>query len=99
MNLLETIGALTVCAVGLIFAAVAWSILREMRRSLRQWCRVCRIICGKRWKSKARRDWRTFFKGWWLEFGEGYDSKEIRGIILPYDVRLPIRHRRFSRCW
>jgi len=93
MGVLEVIGAITVIAFGICAGAVIYELVREARRSLKQWCRVCRIICGRHWKAKAFKDWRTFFKGWWLEFGEGYDSKEIRGIVLPYDPSKAITRR------
>lgn len=96
MNLLETIGALTLAAVALFVLAIIYAIAAEARRALRQWCRICRVVCGRRWKEKARKDWRRFLKGWWREFGESYSSKEIRGIILPYDPSKPICRRTYA---
>lgn len=96
MNLLETVGALTLSALCLAALAISYAIAAEARRAMRQWCRICRVVCGRRWKERIRKDWRIFLTGWWREFGEGYTDKEIRGIILPHDPSKPIRRRTYA---
>jgi len=95
MEGLAIIGAVTLFILAAVFAFICYLLAREFKWAWIRMSRLARVLKGKNWRAWRRRKPRVFLAAVWKDMWSGYDTQEVRGIVLPRNVDEPIRRRHF----